>query len=205
MELKMQTSLFCILGAIVSMVGWMFIYPASGDGSATAATNAADLMADPGLAKVGMLMGFGGMIALMMGFLNIARKMAAGTGLGSAFANVSGVFSLGLIIVMTLLLGVEWAAVEASSAEIGTALMQISSATETSFMMSCGLLLLTLGIGIIVEKNYHIIIGGAAAICGVSFLISIVGGAAGLLGFIGWLGMLLTAIGLGVQTLRSQS
>ena len=204
MELKMQTSLFCILGAIVSMVGWMFIYPASGDGSATAATNAADLMADPGLAKVGMLMGFGGMIALMMGFLNIARKMAAGTGLGSAFANVSGVFSLGLIIVMTLLLGVEWAAVEASSAEIGTALMQISTASETTFMVSMGLVLSTLGIGIIIEKNYHVIIGGFTAIVGVTFLISMVGGGAGILGFIGWIGMLLVRIALGVQTLRSK-
>ena len=205
MELKMQTSLFLILGAIVSMVGWMFIYPADGDGSASAADNAAALMGDPGLAKVGMLLGFGGMGAMMMGFLNIARKMAAGTGLGAAFANVSGVFSLGLIIVMTLLLGVEWAAVEASSAEIGTALMQISSASETSFMVCVGLLLLTLGIGIIVEKNYHVIIGGVAAIIGVTFLIGIVGGAADLFGFIGWIGMLLTAIALGVQTLRSQS
>jgi len=205
MDLKMQTSLFLIVGAIVSMAGWMFIYPADGDGSTSAAINAAALMGDPGLAKVGMLMGFGGMGAMMMGFLNIARKMAAGPGLGAAFANVSGVFSLALIIVMTFLIGIEWAVVEASSAEIGTALMQISAASETSFMVSCGLLLLTLGIGIIVEKNYHIIIGGAAAICGVSFLISIVGGAAGMLGFIGWLGMLLTAIALGVQTLRSQS
>ena len=205
MELKMQTSLFLILGAIVSMVGWMFIYPADGDGSASAADNAAALMGNPGLAKVGMLLGFGGMGAMMMGFLNIARKMAARTGLGAAFANVSGVFSLALIIVMTFLVGVEWAVVEASSAEIGTALMQISSASETAFMLSCGLLLLTLGIGIIVEKNYHVIIGGVAAIVGVSFLISIVGGAAGQLGFIGWIGMLIVGIALGVQTLRSQS
>ena len=203
--LKMQTSMSLILGVVVSMIGWMFIYPADGDGSSTPAENAAALMGDPGLAKVGMLMGFGGMIALMMGFLNIARKMAAGTGLGAAFANVSGIFSLGLIIVMTFLLGVEWAAVEASSAEIGTALMQISMAAETTFMVSCGLVLLTLGVGIIVEKNYHVIIGGATAVLGVAFLISIATGAAGILGFIGWIGMMLIALALGVQTLRSQN
>ena len=205
MELKMQTSLFLILGAIVSMVGWMFIYPADGDGSASAADNAAALMGDPGLAKVGMLLGFGGMGAMMMGFLNIARKMAAGTGLGVAFANVSGVFSLALIIIMTLLLGVEWAVVEASSAEIGTALMQISSASETSFMVCVGLLLLTLGIGIIVQKNYHVIIGGVAAIVGVTFIISLTTGSAGILGFISWIGMLIVGLALGVLTLRSQS
>ena len=204
MELRMQTSLFLILGAIVSMVGWMLIYPASGDGSATAAENAADLMGDPGLAKVGMLMGFGGMGAMMMGLLNIARKMAAGTGLGAAFANVSGVFSLGLIIVMTFMLGIEWAAAEASSLELGTALMQISSAGNTTFMVSCGLVLLTLGVAIIVEKNYHVIIGGAATISGVAFLISLSGVAVDMLGFIGWIAMTLTGIALGVQTLRSK-
>ena len=131
--------------------------------------------------------------------------MAAGTGLGSAFANVSGVFSLALIIVMTFLVGVEWAVVEASSAEIGTALMQISSASETSFMVCVGLLLLTLGIGIIVEKNYHVIIGGFAAIVGATFLISMVGGGAGILGFIGWIGMLIVGLAPGVLTLRSQN
>ena len=203
--LKMQTSMLLILGVVVSMVGWMFIYPGDGDGSATPAENAAALMGDSASAKVGMLMGFGGMIALMMGLLNIARKMAAGTGLGAAFANVSGIFSLGLIIVMVFLLGIEWAAAEASSAETGTALMQISMAAETTFMVSCGLVLTTLGVGIIVEKNYHVIIGGATAVLGVAFLISIATGAAGILGFIGWIGMMLVALALGVQTLRSQN
>ena len=77
---KMQTGLLLILGTVVSLVGWMAIYP--GDDSATA-ESAAALMADPTLAKLGMLMGFGGMGALFIGFLNISRKMAAGDGAGS--------------------------------------------------------------------------------------------------------------------------
>ena len=39
MESKMQTSLLLIIGPIVALVGWMFIYPA-GEGVAT--TDAAD-------------------------------------------------------------------------------------------------------------------------------------------------------------------
>ena len=70
MESKMQTSLLLIIGPIVALVGWMFIYPA-GEGVAT--TDAADLMADPGLSKVGMLLGFGGMAALFIGLLNVSR------------------------------------------------------------------------------------------------------------------------------------
>ena len=48
LELKMQTGLLLILGTIVSLVGWMAIYP--GDEKATAEF-AAKLMADPTLAK----------------------------------------------------------------------------------------------------------------------------------------------------------
>ena len=81
---KMQTGLLLILGTIVSFIGWMFIYPVDGGADATSAENAADLMADPGLGKLGIMMGFGGMFAIFIGFLNIARKMASGNGPGSS-------------------------------------------------------------------------------------------------------------------------
>ena len=55
--LKMQTSMFLILGSLVSFLGWFFIYPGGDGPDATAAENAANLMANPGAAKVGMLMG----------------------------------------------------------------------------------------------------------------------------------------------------
>ena len=87
---KMQTGLLLILGTIVSLVGWMAIYP--GDDSATA-ESAAKLMADPTLAKLGMLMGFGGMGAVFIGFLNISRKMAAGDGAGASYAKVSAILA----------------------------------------------------------------------------------------------------------------
>ena len=203
--LKMQTSMFLILGSLVSFLGWFFIYPGGDGPDATAAENAANLMANPGAAKVGMLMGFGGMGAMFMGFLNISRNMASGNGPGSSFGNVSGVFALALIIVGVFMIGIEWGAAEASSAETATSLMEISKVSETSFFLACGFLLLLIGIGIILEKNYHVIIGGFSAIAGVSFLAANAGGDLGMLGFIGWIGMLLVGIALGVQTLRSQS
>ncbi len=43
---KMQTSLLLIIGTVVSLVGWMFIYPVDGGPDSTAADNAADIMAD---------------------------------------------------------------------------------------------------------------------------------------------------------------
>ena len=201
---KMQTGLLLILGTVVSLVGWMAIYP--GDDSATA-ESAAALMADPTLAKLGMLMGFGGMGAMFIGFLNISRKMAAGDGAGAPYANISAILALALVVMGLFSIGIEWAVTETSSDVTGTALMEISMAGNTSFGITMGLLLVLLGIGIILEKNFHIIIGGLAVVAGAANLIGLIGNvdAAEMAGFIGWIGIMLVALGLGVQTLRSKS
>jgi len=202
---KMQTGLFLVIGTIVSLIGWMFIYPVNGGPDATAAENAADIMADPGLAKVGMLMGFGGMGAVFVGFLNISRKMAAGDGAGASYANISAILAVALVVMGVFTIGIEWAAAEASSAAAGTALMQISLAGSTSFTMACGLLMVLLGIGIILEKNFHMIIGGLSVIAGALFLLGNIDDGLAMSGFIGWIGMMLVALGLGIQTLRSET
>ena len=198
---KMQTGLLLILGTVVSLVGWMAIYP--GDDSATA-ESAAALMADPTLAKLGMLMGFGGMGALFIGFLNISRKMAAGDGAGAPYANISAIMAMTLIVMMAIGLSIEWAVTEASDATEGARLMIHSGALETSFNLAGGLLMVLLGIGIILEKNFHIIIGGLTVVAGVGFLLGEID-AIDVAGFIGWIGMMLVALGLGAQTLRSKS
>ena len=198
---KMQTGLLLILGTIVSLVGWMAIYP--GDDSATA-ESAAALMADPTLAKLGMLMGFGGMGALFIGFLNISRKMAAGDGAGSSYANISAIMAMTLVVMMAIGISIEWAVTEASDATEGTRLMLHSAALETPVNLAGGLLLVLLGIGIILEKNFHIIIGGLAVVAGACFLLGNVD-AVDFVGFFGFIGMMLVALALGVQTLRSKS
>ena len=198
---KMQTGWLLILGTIVAIVGWMAIYP--GDDSATP-ESAAKLMADPTLAKLGMLMGFGGMGAVFIGFLNISRKMAAGDGAGSSYANISAIMAMTLVVMMAIGISIEWAVTEASDATEGARLMLHSAALETPFNLVGGLLMVLLGIGIILEKNFHIIIGGLAVVAGALFIISNVDAVA-MGGFIGWIGTMLVALGLGVQTLRSKS
>ena len=198
---KMQTGLLLILGTIISLVGWMAIYP--GDDSATA-ESAAKLMADPTLAKFGMQMGFGGMGAVFIGLLNISRKMASGDGAGSSYANISAIMAMTLVVMMAIGLSIEWAVTEASDATQGANLMLHSAALETPFSLLGGILFVLLGIGIILEKNFHIIIGGLTVVAGAGFLLGNVD-AVEILGFIGWIGMMLVALALGVQTLRSKS
>ena len=198
---KMQTGLLLILGTVVSLVGWLAVYP--GGDSPTPET-AAQLMADPTLAKLGMLMGFGGMGAVFIGFLNISRKMAAGDGAGASYANISAIMAMTLVVMMAIGISIEWAVTEASDATEGTSLMLHSAALETPFSLAGGLLMVLLGIGIILEKNFHIIIGGLTVVAGAGFLLGNVD-AVEMAGFVGWIGMMLVGLALGVQTLRSKS
>ena len=99
---------------------------------------------------------------------------------------------------------IEWAVTEASDAIEGTGLMLHSAALETPVSLAGGLLMVLLGIGIILEKNFHIIIGGLTVVAGAGFLLGNVD-AIDVVGFIGWIGMMLVALGLGIQTLRSKS
>jgi hypothetical protein len=179
----------------------MAIYP--GDDSATA-ESAAKLMADPTLAKLGMLMGFGGMGAVFIGFLNISRNMAAGDGAGSSCANISAIMAIIMVVLMTTGISIEWAVTEASDTAEGARLMIHSGALETSFNLVGGLLLILLGIGIILEKNFHIIIGGLTVVAGACFLLGNVD-AIDVAGFVGFIGMTLVSLALGVQTLRAKN
>ena len=196
-----QNGLFLILGVIVALVGWMFIYP--GDDTATA-ESAAKLMADPTLAKLGMLMGFGGMGALFIGFLNISRNMAAGDGAGSSYANISAIMALALVVLMFTGLSIEWAVTEASDATEGARLMLHSGAMETTLYFAGGLMLVLLGIGTILEKNFHVIIGGLSVVAGGIFLLGNIEGF-NEIGFFGFLGMMLVALGMGGTLLRQKS
>lgn len=198
----MQTGLLLIIGTIVSLIGFMFVYPVDGGADATAAEKAKQLMADPTLGRVGVLMGFGGMWAVFLGILNISRRMAAASGPGSSYANVSAIFAMILLTMGALAIGSDLAIIDASSAALGTRIMELSDATNSTFALTCGLMLILLGIGISLNKNFHIICAALAVVAGVLFALAPF---VDNLGFIGWIGFMITSLVLGGLSLKQKS
>ena len=197
-----QTGLLLILGSIVSMIGWMVFYPVSPSDSI--AEQASGLLADPDMAQIGVLMGFGGMIALFIGLINIGRSMSTGGGKGASYAGVATILLMALIAVMLIGTGLELGTTEATSPAGAATLMGVANAIYSSFEIAFGLAMISLGIGIVLDKNFNIIIPALAIISGATF---------GLSGFvdvdpmsmIGWMGFNLTAIVMGALTLKSKS
>ena len=199
---SMQTGLLLVLGTIVSFVGWFGFYP--DDGSAGAVERAQAIMADPGNAKLGLLLGYSGMLAVFIGVLNITRSMAMAGGAGSFYANVATVLGMALVAGLVMNMGLEYGIAEATSAAGGVTLAGVSLAMEGAFQLAMGIVVLMLGVGIALDKNFHVGAAAIAVIAGFMLLVSNFVDADAI-GFAGWIGFMLTSLVLGGLSIRAKS
>ena len=208
MDTKLQTSLLLILGPIISFAAWMLIYP--GEDSGDFPKDAAALIADPNAAQIGIILGFGGMAAALVGLFNISRRMTMGGGAGSSYANIATVLSLVGIAVMFMGVAFEFATANAASVRDGATLLMVGYAGgDAMFPLGMGVLLALVGIAIALEKNYHLVVAGLFAIAGAAMIVSFFVGSYSnetgdnSIGMIGWMGWMLSSVVLGVLRLRA--
>ena len=215
MDTKLQTSLLLILGPIVSFAAWMLIYP--GEDSGDFPKDAAALISDPDAAQIGIILGFGGMAAALVGLFNISRRITMGGGAGSSYANIATVLSLVGVAVMFMGVAFEFATANAASVRDGATLLMVGYAGGDAFFpLGMGVLLALVGIAIALEKTYQIknlpivpvliAIAGAAMIVG--FFVGSFSNETGdngdnLFDMIGWMGWMLSSVLLGVLRLRA--
>ena len=208
MDSKMQTGLLLVLGPIISALGWFVFYPANGSDSAQAM--AADLMGDPDVAKVGILLGFGGMIATLMGLINISRKMLLAGGAGASYANIATFLNMALIALLLTGTGLELGVTEATSAQGGVTLMGVSKAVGDPLSIPLGIALILIGVAIAREKSFHVAVAAFGVVVGALLVISVPGlifeagsDVAQAVQIAGWMGFMLNGIVLGVSKLRA--
>lgn len=208
MGFKMQTGLLLVIGTIVAGIGWMGIYP---DGGGDPAGQTKAILADTGTAKVGILMGYGGILAVLLGLLNITRGMAMGGGAGAAYANVATFLTLGLLAGLIASLGLEYGSADVPMTQAGMAMagtfQAIALAIGTAFGAFMGIVMILIAVGIYFEKNYHIVTAAGAVVAGVCLIIAAFGSgdAADVMELIGWIAFMATTLVIGGLTLKSES
>jgi len=202
----MQTSLFLVIGTIAAAIGWLVIYPA--DGTESAEIQARAIMGNPNTARFGLLLGYGGLVTVFIGLINIARGITAAGGKGSSYTTTATILSIAVISGLLVGTGLELGTAETSSIAVGVTLMTIVGALDISIRITMGIALILLGTGMVFDKNLHTlgpimaIISGAALVTS-SFTDSTVG--------LGWLfqmtgciGLIFTGLTLGILTIRSK-
>jgi hypothetical protein len=161
----MQTSLFLILGTVVMFAAFFFIYPARPDELARHQT--LDLMTDTTLAKAGIVLGYGGAVAMIVGLLGVSRTMFMAGGSGASYGNIAFVLFVALVASMIARACIELGVTGASTMASGLLLSNVENAMASTTPLVMGVAMTLLGLGIYFAKNFHVGVGGIAIIAGV--------------------------------------
>lgn len=165
MDSKMQTSLLLILGTVVMFGAFFFIYPARPDELAREQT--LNLMTDTTLAKAGIVLGYGGAVAMMVGLWVVSRTMLMAGGAGASYGNIAFVLFIALVASMIARACIELGVTGASGMTSGLLLFNIENAMASTTPLVMGVAMTLLGLGIYFAKNFHVGVGAIAIIAGV--------------------------------------
>ena len=184
-----------ILGVIVQAVGWIVFYPADPTDATSVQANA--IRGDEAMARIGLIMGFGGMIAMVAALVNVARSIQ------SAYASYAA-FIFGLAAAVALVsTGFEFRVVDAPSDAIAASLMGNSLAIGDGMFLGLGVANVLLGIAILLTKQIYRVIGALAVLAGIAMVLMPFLGQDSPVAAIAFLGWLLVSIGIGFHSIRT--
>jgi hypothetical protein len=163
-------------------------------------------MADPDLSKAALILGFGGMIAIFIGLINISRKMLMAGGAGSSYANIATFMFMAVVPMLFLGAAVELSVADATKTMTASTVMMLGTAVGNGIAIPVGAGVFLLGIGVALAKNFHVGAAALLVISGAALAISspsLILGADNLAEMVGFMGLFLTSIVLGVLRLRA--
>jgi hypothetical protein len=201
---NMQTGLLLVIGTILAAIGWLVLYPGDGDG---AAATAQAILNDPTMSKIAVLMGYGGVIAVVIGLFFISRTMALAGGASAAYTSIAMVLFVALVAGFVAGFGLEYGSAEAGSIQEGATLQGVALATGGAIQLVMGIALTLLGIGIAVDKNFHVIAAALLVIAGLALVVSgfVDGDAGDVIEIIAWIGFMLGSLVVGGSSIKSSS
>jgi hypothetical protein len=184
-----------IVGVIVQMVGWMVFYPASPSDAISVQVDA--LRGDELMARIGLIMGFGGMLAMLAASVNVARSIQ------SAYASHAA-FMLTLAAAAVLVAsGIEFSVVDAPSGASAASLMGNSLAIGNGMCLGLGVAYVLLGIAILLTKQIYLVIGVLAVLIGIAMALTPFFGQDGPVAGVAFLGWWIVSIGIGFHSIRT--
>ena len=184
-----------ILGVIVQMVGWVAFYPADPVDATSVQANA--LRGDETMARVGLVMGFGGMIAMLAALVNVARSIQSTYASYAAF--IFGLAAAGALVST----GFEFSVVDAPSDAIAASLMGNSLAIGNGMFLGLGVANVLLGIAILLTKQIYLVIGALAVLFGIAMVLMPFFGQDSPVAGVAFLGWWIVSIGIGFHSIRT--
>jgi len=184
-----------ILGVIVQTVGWIAFYPADPADATSVQVNA--IRGDETMARIGLIMGFGGMLAMLAASVNVARSIQSTYASHSAF-----IFALVAAAVLVAT-GIEFSVVDAPSDASAASLMGNSLAIANGICLGLGVAFVLLGIAILLTKQIYLVIGALAVLVGIAMVLTPFFGQDSPVAGVAFLGWWIVSIGIGFHSIRT--
>lgn len=201
MESKMQTGVLLVLGPIIALIGWMGFYPQA-EGPAEIAKA---LMDDPTMGTIGSLLGYTGMITIMLGLHYFTSRLANSGSNGASYASVPSKLFLVMIAFFISGVGLELATIQADSLSQGQLYQEITFAMGGGFGLVVGGGLLLTAASVILSKSYHLLVGAIFVLPGIILPISFLtqSGPNDPISMASWMSLMFGLVAIGILDIRS--
>ena len=208
---KRLIGIFMLAGPILAIIMIVLEQAYGRDGGSSFAEQLMAMSDNYTLASIGSI-GFSvAILAIFIGYHSLARSMQGENKPGSDLAGLASIIAILIAGIYMVSLGIELIATERESDWIksgGDAInaFALSEAISRGIFVFDGLVMLFLGLAILRQKNFNLIVGGLFTFFGVCVLLGSMLSAgdnwAGMIWFIGFLGFPIMTAVIGFLTLR---
>ena len=197
------SGILMILGPILTMGMWIAFFPDPGS-DATVSQELSELMSNETSFRVAAVIAAIAGAGMLLGLILLSRTLSEGDSVGALCAEIGGLLIILMLPFMIMLQGYQVRAGEEAIGgriDVGEGVFVGGMAIDSylTFLFAGGYLLL--GIALILQKRFHVVVGSIVVIVSaVAFLDEILYEAPEIIPIVGWMGMFIMTVVMGVWT-----
>ena len=197
------SGILMILGPILTMGMWIAFFPDPGSG-ATVSEELSELMSNETSFRIAAVIAAIAGAGMLLGIFLLSRTLNEGDSVGALCAEIGGLLIILMLPFMLILQGYLVSAVDEAAAgqiDVGEGILVAGMAIDSylGFLFAGGYFLL--GIALILQKRFHVVVGVIIAIVSaVASIDEIINDAPEIMPIVGWMGMFIMTVVIGVWT-----
>ena len=190
---------FMIVGPLLAMLMWSIFVPELGDLSVSEGLD--KLIENEVAVRYGSLVGSAGFLVMLLGLFFLSRTLRGGNSTAAICAEISGLLLISMLAFVFVTDGANVEAIEQAKTDraVAEGIPVASMATDAFGSTLLTAVIALLGVALAIQRKFHLVVGCLVILVATSAFISqIVPEAPEYFGFVGWIGMMLMTLVMGI-------
>ncbi|HCE76808.1 MAG TPA: hypothetical protein DEP04_09285 [Dehalococcoidia bacterium] len=190
---------FMIVGPLLAVLMWSIFVPEIGDLSVSKGLD--KLMENDVAVRYGSLVGAVGFLVMLLGVFFLSRTLRSGNSAAAICAEISGLLLISMLAFAFVTEGAFVDAIEQAKTDraVGEGILVASMGTEAFGGALITAIYVLLGVALVLQRKFHLVVGCLVILVGISAFVSqIVPESPDYFGFVGWIGMMLMTLVMGI-------